>query len=215
MTFSFQNPEIATVPIQNTHDLFPVNQIYCVGRNYAAHAEEMDTDTKKPPFFFTKPKWTIANGDVSYPENTKDLQHEVELVIAIGEKSSVFGIAVGVDLTRRDIQGKAKKDGKPWFSGKTFPDSSPVSEIFPVTDLIDYSDLEIRLKVNGDLKQTGYCKDMIWYPTEILFAMEAEIPLQPGDLIFTGTPEGVGTIIKGDQVRASIPGIVALSFTII
>ena len=131
MGFPFQPVERVLLPIHGSDGLFPVNQVYCVGRNYAAHAREMGVDDRKPPFFFTKPSYSITTGDVKYPPNTEDLQHEVELVLAVGEDMSIFGFAVGVDLTRRDLQGQAKKDGKPWFRGKSFVGSAPISRIIP------------------------------------------------------------------------------------
>ncbi|MCS5640078.1 MAG: fumarylacetoacetate hydrolase family protein [Candidatus Marinimicrobia bacterium] len=215
MTFPFHTPEPVTLSIRGSEDIFPVNHIYCVGRNYAAHAKEMEADDRQPPFFFSKSDWAVTSGDVDYPADTNDLQHEVELVIAVGEEMSVFGFGVGVDLTRRDIQGQAKKDSKPWFRGKSFPGSAPVSKIIPLEKRSDYSDLNLVLSVNGELKQSGSCRDMIWSPPEILCELAADVPLQAGDLIFTGTPEGVGPLAKGDQVIAAIPGEVELSFSIL
>lgn len=215
MDLPFQPTEKVLLPIHGSDALFPVNQVYCVGRNYAAHAREMGVDDRKPPFFFTKPSWTITTGDVKYPPNTEDLQHEVELVLAVGEDVSIFGFAVGVDLTRRDIQGRAKENGKPWFSGKSFVGSAPISEIIPIKGSEDLSDLELTLKVNGELRQSGSCSDMIWTPQEILCEMVADIPLSQGDLIFSGTPAGVGRIQSGDMIEATIPDRAALSFKII
>ena len=215
MDLPFQPTEKVLLPIHGSDALFPVNQVYCVGRNYAAHAREMGVDDRKPPFFFTKPSWTITTGDVKYPPNTEDLQHEVELVLAVGEDVSIFGFAVGVDLTRRDIQGRAKENGKPWFSGKSFVGSAPISEIIPIKGSEDLSDLELTLKVNGGLRQSGSCSDMIWTPQEILCEMVADIPLSQGDLIFSGTPAGVGRIQSGDMIEAIIPDRAALSFMII
>ena len=215
MGFPFQPIERVLLPIHGSDDLFPVNQVYCVGRNYPAHAREMGVDDRKPPFFFTKPSWTITTGDVKYPQNTEDLQHEVELVLAVGEDMSVFGFAVGVDLTTRDLQRQAKKDGKPWFSGKSFVSSAPISGIIPIAGLEELSGLELRLKVNGELRQYGSCAEMIWPPQELLCEMAADVPLKQGDLIFTGTPEGVSKINTGDIIEASILNKIDLSFTII
>ncbi len=215
MDFPFKPVERVILPIHGSDELFPVNQVYCVGRNYAAHAKEMGVDNKKPPFFFTKPSYTITTGDVKYPQNTEDLQHEVELVLAVGEDMSIFGFAVGVDLTRRDLQGQAKKDGKPWFRGKSFVSSAPISEIIPIAVSEDLSTLELRLKVNGELRQSGSCADMIWSPQELLCEMAMDVPLKQGDLIFTGTPEGVNKLKTGDIIEASIVNKIDLSFTII
>ena len=214
MDFPFQPTKRVLLPIHGSDQLFPVNHVYCVGRNYAAHAREMGADDRKPPFFFTKPSWAITTSDVKYPKNTEDLQHEVELVIAIGEDMSMFGFAVGVDLTRRDVQGRAKENGRPWFSGKSFVGSAPISEIIPIKESEDLSDLQLTLKVNGELRQSGSCADMIWTPPEILCEMAGDIPLTQGDLIFTGTPEGVGRIQAGDLIEASIPDRAILSFRI-
>ena len=215
MGFPFQPVERVLLPIHGTDELFPVNQVYCVGRNYAAHAKEMGADDRKPPFFFTKPSYSIITGDVKYPPNTEDLQHEVELVLAVGEDMSIFGFAVGVDLTRRDLQGQAKKDGKPWFRGKSFVGSAPISRIIPIEGLEELSGLELRLMVNGELRQSGSCTDMIWSPQELLCEMAADVPLKQGDIIFSGTPEGVGKINTGDFIEASILNKIELSFKII
>ena len=215
MGFPFQPVDRVLLPIHGSDGLFPVNQVYCVGRNYAAHAREMGADDRKPPFFFTKPSYSITTGDVKYPPNTEDLQHEVELVLAVGEDMSIFGFAVGVDLTRRDLQGQAKKDGKPWFRGKSFVGSAPISRIIPIEGLEELSGLELRLMVNGELRQSGSCADMIWLPEELLCEMAADVPLRQGDIIFTGTPEGVGKINTGDFIEASILNKIELSFKII
>ena len=213
--FSFKTIEQVRLSIQGSDEKFPVNHVYCVGRNYSAHAKEMGADERKPPFFFTKPNWTITTDDVKYPKYTNDLQHEVELVIAVGEDMSIFGFAVGVDLTRRDVQGKAKESGKPWFSGKSFVGSAPISDVIPIKDSDRLSDLELKLKVNGELRQSASCSEMIWSPKEILCEMAADIPLGQGDLIFTGTPAGVGRIQSGDMIEATITDRAELSFKII
>ena len=215
MGFPFQPEERVLLPIHGIDALFPVNQVYCVGRNYAAHAREMGMDDRKPPFFFTKPSYSITTGDVKYPPNTQNLQHEVELVLAVGQDMSIFGFAVGVDLTRRDLQGQAKKDGKPWFRGKSFVGSAPISKIIPIEGFEELSGLELRLMVNGELRQSGSCADMIWLPQELLCEMAADVPLKQGDLIFTGTTEGVSKINTGDIVEASILNKIDLNFTII
>ena len=215
MDLPFQPTEKVLLPIHGSDALFPVNQVYCVGRNYAAHAREMGVDDRKPPFFFTKPSWTITTGDVKYPPNTEDLQHEVELVLAVGEDMSMFGFAVGVDLTRRDVQSRAKESGRPWFSGKSFVGSAPISHIIPIKESEDLSNLQLTIKVNGELRQSGSCSDMIWSPKEILCEMAADIPLSQGDLIFTGTPAGVGRIQSGDMIEATITDRAELTFKII
>tara|TARA_Y100001970_G_scaffold5445_1_gene6170 strand:+ start:623 stop:1273 length:651 start_codon:yes stop_codon:yes gene_type:complete len=213
--FPFKPTEQVVLNIKGSDEKYPVNNVYCVGRNYAAHAREMGADERKPPFIFTKPNWTLTTSDVKYPSGTNDLQHEVELVIAIGEDLSIFGFAVGVDLTRRDIQGLAKEQGKPWFSGKNFIGSAPISDIIPINKSEYLYNLQLTLKVNGELKQSGNCSEMIWSPKEILCEMAADIPLSQGDLIFTGTPSGVGIIHPGDKIEASIPNKTEISFKII
>ena len=215
MKFPFSHPEIISLPIAGQNTKFPVNNIYCVGRNYALHAKEMGEDTRQPPFFFSKPNWTLTTEDVHYPKDTENLQHEVELVLAIGENDTVFGIAAGVDLTRRDLQTRAKKAGRPWFAGKNFVGSSPVSTIVPVNHPLDFSKIELRLHVNGELRQNATCDQMIWSPSEILSQISYDIPIEPGDLIYTGTPEGVGPVNIGDEIVASIEKKVKLSFSII
>ena len=217
MSFPFLTPDTVTLPIRGSEDIFPVNHIYCVGRNYREHAREMGADEKKPPFFFSKPNWAISPSgeNVAYPPNTNDLQHEVELVLAVGPEQEIYGFAVGVDLTRRDLQAQAKKDGKPWFQGKCFPGAAPVSEIVPIGDGTDLSDLRLELSVNGELRQTGFCGDMIWSPVEIVGQLKSEISLKAGDLIFSGTPSGVGTLKRCDSIVSSIPGMVEFAFSIV
>ena len=215
MKFSFNDPEIISIPVAGQRSEFPINHIYCVGRNYTEHAREMGVDERQPPFFFSKPNWTVTSNNVPYPLKTKNLQHEVELVLAIGENANIFGIAVGVDLTRRDLQAEAKNAGRPWFVGKNFVGSSPISEIIPIDDLIDFSKIELKLKVNGELRQNAYCSNMIWSPLEILSQIAIDVPLKSGDLIFTGTPKGVGPLNIDDKIDASIEGKVKLSFSIV
>ena len=211
----FKKKETTNLFIKGSKNTLAVNHVFCVGRNYSAHAREMGADDRNSPFFFSKPDWAITTSDVKYPLGTNNLQYEVELVIVVGEELSIFGFGVGVDLTRRDLQLEAKKQGKPWLRSKSFLGSAPISQIIISDKDFNYTDMDLELSVNGDVKQSGHCKDMIWSPSEILCEMAAEIPLQPGDLVFTGTPAGVGTIVKGDKVTASIPGIVVLSFSII
>ena len=203
------------LPIIGSKNAFPVHNLYFVGRNYAEHSLEMGEDEKVPPFFFSKPTWTIAKESIPYPKDTHKLQHEVELVIAVGEHSKIYGFGVGVDLTRRDLQKDAKKNGKPWFRGKTFQGSSVISDLIHFDKEIDFSDLKLELAVNDQLKQSGNCIDMIWNPNEILCELSRDFDLEAGDLIFTGTPNGVGDLKKGDLITASIPGFIDHSFSII
>ena len=213
---SFSNSFTAVyLPISKSEEQFQVNHVYCVGRNYTEHAIEMGEDERQPPFFFSKPNWAVTSNDVPYPLKTKNLQHEVELVLALGENANIFGISVGVDLTRRDLQAEAKNAGRPWFVGKSFVGSAPTSEIVPIDGLIDFSKIELKLEVNGEVRQHAFCSNMIWSPSEILSKVAEDVPLQSGDLIFTGTPKGVAPLSIGDKVVASIEGKVKNSFTIV
>jgi fumarylpyruvate hydrolase len=203
------------LPIKDSNKTFPLGSIYCVGRNYAAHSLEMGEDDRFPPFFFSKPQWTISNTDVKYPLDTVDLQYEVELVLAMGADSVISGFCVGVDLTRRDLQKKAKNEGKPWFRGKSFLGSSVVSKIVLFKEKINFKDIKLKLFVNSQLKQDGLCSDMIWSPNEIMCELSRDKKLDSGDLIFTGTPSGVGKVEKGDEIMISIPGFVEHTFFVI
>ena len=210
--------------ILGVSEAFPVHRIYCVGRNYAAHRREMGGDDREPPFFFTKPADAIVSGGsaIAYPAATDNLHHEVELVVAIGvggrdipvdrALSHLFGYAVGVDLTRRDLQNAAKQKGHPWDSGKAFDQSAPLGPITPCTNQ-SWSGA-IRLTVNGVERQSATLGDMIWNVAEVISECSRLWRLLPGDLIYTGTPEGVGPLVRGDEVRAGIDGLEDLIFTI-
>ena len=203
---------------------FPVRRIFCVGRNYAAHRAEMGGDDREPPFFFTKPADALvpSGSAIAYARATSDLHHEVELVIAIGTGGAdipgaealahVFGYAVGVDLTRRDLQAAAKGKGQPWDSAKGFDQSAPLGAIVERRG----SDLQgaIRLDVNDATRQASQISNMIWSVPEIIAECSRLWCLAPGDLIFTGTPEGVGPLVPGDRVRAAIDGLPELTFTL-
>ena len=204
-----------TVPVQESDRPFPVRRILCVGRNYAAHRREMGGDDRDPPFFFSKPADAVVlpGADVPYPTATSDLHHEIELVVAIGEGGSIFGFAVGVDLTRRDLQNGFKAKGQPWDAAKGFDASAPISAIVPTTGVIPQG--RIVLRVNGETRQEGEVADMIWSVEEILVEAGRLWKLEAGDLIFTGTPEGVGPLARGDRVEGSVEGVGALSFRII
>ena len=204
-----------TVPVQGLDRPFPVRRILCVGRNYAAHAREMGADERDPPFFFSKPADAVVlpGADVPYPSATSDLHHEIELVVALGEGGSIFGFAVGVDLTRRDLQNGFKARGQPWDAAKGFDDSAPISAIVPATGVIPQG--RIALTVNGETRQAGEVADMIWSVEEILVEAGKLWKLEAGDLIFTGTPEGVGPIVRGDRVEGSVEGVGSLSFRIV
>ena len=211
----FSLEKATLLPILGTDAFFPVNNIYCVGRNYSSHAREMGVNYESKPFFFSKPNWTISKGELKYPKKTKDLQYEVELVLAIGKNHSIAGIAVGIDFTRRDIQSIAKKNGKPWFEGKSFLGSSSVSDIVIMDGNIDLSKLQLKLEVNGEIKQVANCRDMLLKPSEIIYKLAEDVPLKRGDLIFTGTPSGVGEVAISDKIFASIDKIVELSVVVV
>ena len=217
--FVFAPPAPVCVPVTNGQ-LFPVRRIFCVGRNYAAHAREMGGDpTREPPFFFTKPADAVViNGqDTPYPSQTSNLHHEVELVVAIGtgghdipaEKAlaHVFGYAVGLDLTRRDLQDEAKAARRPWDMSKGFDASAPISAIKPASECGHPASGRIQLLVNGTPRQSGDLADQIWAVPDIISALSQLVTLAAGDLIFTGTPEGVGALQKGDKLVAEIENI--------
>ncbi len=204
-----------TVPVQGSDRPFPVRRILCVGRNYAAHRREMGGDDRDPPFFFSKPADAVVlpGIDVPYPTATSDLHHEIELVVAIGDGGAIFGFAVGVDLTRRDLQNGFKAKGQPWDAAKGFDASAPISAIVPTTGIIPQG--RIALSVNGQTKQEGEVADMIWSVEEILVEAGKLWKLEAGDLIFTGTPEGVGPLVRGDLVEGSVDAVGALSFRVV
>jgi fumarylpyruvate hydrolase len=222
MTFAFPPPAQAAVDIVGHSERFPVHRIYCVGRNYAAHAREMGKDpAREPPFFFAKPAdAVVANGSLlAFPSRTTDLHHEIELVVAIGKGGvnidptrgleHVFGYAVGLDLTRRDLQAEAKDKGRPWDTAKGFDRSAPLTAITPRGDArLDNG--KIWLKVNGALRQQGMLADMIWSVPEIIAELSTLFELAPGDLIFTGTPAGVGAIQAGDRLEGGVDGLETL-----
>ena len=204
-------------PVFNQELGFPVNNIYCVGRNYREHSIEMGSNPdREPPFFFQKNSEVLLlpGQNLNYPEDTKDLHYEVELVVAISKDcfkinkndvhDVIFGYAVGVDLTKRDIQKKAKLSGKPWLSGKVFSKSAAISEILMNDEFLELDKFEISLDVNTKTKQRSSCNDMIWSVEEIIFLLSQSIPIRSGDLIYTGTPSGVGNLEKGDVVRANL-----------
>lgn len=224
MTFAFPPPAQAAVAIVGRSERFPVHRIYCVGRNYAAHAREMGKDPERePPFFFAKPAdAVVANGAVlAYPTRTADLHHEIELVVALGKGGSnietaqalqhVFGYAVGLDLTRRDLQSEAKDKGRPWDTGKGFDRSAPISAITPRAGLANG---RIWLQVNGALRQQGMLADMIWSVPEIIAELSTLFELAPGDLIFTGTPAGVAALQPGDRLEGGVDGLETLTISI-
>jgi len=210
--------------VAGTDALFPVRRIWCVGRNYGAHAREMGHDDREPPFFFSKqPDMVVpGGGTIGYPTLTENLHHEAELVVALkdgGENvpvdsaaSLIFGYAAGIDMTRRDLQKQMQAKGKPWEIGKSFEQSAPVGAITPSSALMTAG--AIRLTVNGETRQDGDLSDMIWNVAEIIARLSAQVALAAGDIIFTGTPEGVGAVVRGDRLRVEIDGLTPLDVTI-
>ena len=214
-----------TAAVQGSEPAWPIRRVLCVGRNYAEHAREMGGDpSREPPFFFTKPADAVvpAAGRVAYPPLTHDLQHEVELVVAIGREvvdasaeeaaTAIFGYAVGVDLTRRDLQNEAKELRRPWDGGKAFDESAPISPIVPLARPL--SSGRIWLSVNGDVRQDADLADLIWSVPEVIAVASRSIRLLPGDLIFTGTPAGVAPLVPGDQVAGGVDGVGEFSFEV-
>lgn len=231
MALLFEIP-VPSVAIKNRSERFPVSRIYCVGRNYAAHAREMGSNPEREsPFFFGKPANAVAeNGIVMpYPSRTSDLHHEVELVVALagpalankGEnlslaeaQAAVFGYAVGIDFTRRDLQAEAKDKARPWDTAKGFDNSAPMSALTPVAEAGDIGSAEITLKVNGVQRQHGAISDLIWSIPELIAELSTFYRLQPGDLIFTGTPAGVAAVVAGDTLVGEISNLETLSISI-
>lgn len=204
---------------------FPIRRVWCVGRNYLAHVRELGNDEREPPFFFSKQPDMVVEGDVAYPSLTKDFHYEGELVIALKSGgadisetealSHVFGYCVGIDFTRRDLQNAAKTKGKPWETGKSFDQSAPCGPIIEAAKAGDLSKAAIRLSVNGAVKQDSSVGHMIWSLPEIIAKLSREVTLAAGDLIFTGTPDGVGAVVKGDRLELSVSGLEPLKLTII
>lgn len=227
MTGLFALPASPQVPIEGRAERFPVGRIFCVGRNYAAHAREMGKDPDRdPPFFFTKFADTIVCGDstIPYPPETQNYHFEAELVIAIGREGAavpvedalglVYGYAVGLDMTRRDLQLEAREKGRPWDTGKNFAWSAPIAAIRPVEDGGHVTTGEIRLTVNGEVKQDADIADLIWDCQETIAYLSRFERLLPGDLIYTGTPAGVGAVQTGDVIDVTIAGLTPLRVTI-
>jgi fumarylpyruvate hydrolase len=223
--YAFSPPPTPAIPVLGEDVLYPVRRVLCVGRNYAAHRREMGGDDRDPPFFFAKPADALipAGADIPYPSQTRDLHHEMELVVALGGGGAdvpvgqalalVFGYAVGVDLTRRDLQGALKAKGQPWEAGKAFDASAPISAVRRWSG--PAPDGRIRLSVNGQTRQDASVADMIWNVAEIIAEASKLWRLAPGDLIFTGTPEGVGPLVRGDAVEGEVEGVGTLAFRIV
>lgn len=220
-------PKVVTLPVADSDDLFPIRRVYCVGRNYLEHIREMkEGDERDPPFFFQKPTDAVVSegAEIPYPPQTDDLQFEVELVVAIGQSATnvpaeraldvVYGYAVGVDLTRRDRQRESFAKGLPWEVGKSFDSSAPCGPIHPVSAVGHRLAGAISIGVNGVERQRGDLEQMIWTTPEIIANLSASYRLEPGDLIMTGTPAGVGPVLPGDRLVARVEGLEPFSFSI-
>ena len=232
MDFVVPAPPAVALPVKGAgSSAFPVHRIYCVGRNYVEHAVEMGFTGREPPFFFLKPAdaaVAVAEGETGrmrYPTLTRSLHHEVELVVAIGKAgrniaaadamAHVWGYAVGLDMTRRDLQGEMKKQGRPWCIGKAFDESAPIGAIVAAADCRLGGDTTIELRVNGKVRQTSRIDKLIWSVPEIIEHLSAAWTLLPGDLVFTGTPEGVAAVEAGDLLEARIDGVGTLAVRIV
>ena len=227
MEYVFPPAPQVVLPVLGSDAVFPVRRVYCVGQNYSDHVVEMGGDARQPPFFFSKPADALVpgGGDVAYPPMTSKLQHEVELVVALGQGGAnispeqaldcVFGYAVGFDLTRRDLQMQAKEKGQPWDMGKGLDQGGPISVILPVSPGRHPEKGAIWLKVNGALKQNGDLSQMTWKVAEVIANLSCYICLAPGDLIFTGTPAGVSTIVRGDVLEGAIEGVGKLRISLV
>jgi fumarylpyruvate hydrolase len=221
-------PKVNSIPVEGDIRRFAVNRIFCVGRNYADHAREMGHDPdREPPFFFMKPATAIVTDgqDMAYPSLSKDVHHEIEMVVAIGKGGSnispeqalkhVWGYGVGLDMTRRDLQGEAKKMGRPWDTGKAFDQSAPCSALMPVSQCGHPSNGAVRLFVNDELRQEGDLNQLIWNVPDTIAYLSTLFALEPGDLIFSGTPAGVAAVKKGDVLKGHVDGLPDLIVRII
>lgn len=219
-------PERAVLPVEGEAGLFPVNRVFCIGRNYAAHAVEMGHDPdKEPPFFFLKsPGNLTVDGTFPYPAKSSDVHHEIELIAALAKGgtnipvaealSHVFGYGVGLDMTRRDLQGEAKKLGRPWEVGKAFEKSAPCGPLVPAARIGHPTQGAVTLDVNGERRQTGDLNQLLWKVPEMIAILSAYFDLQPGDIIMTGTPSGVGPVERGDVLVGRIEGVGEITVTV-
>ena len=222
MSHLFDLP-VPAVPIAGSDKTFPVRRIYCVGRNYVEHAQEMGFTGREPPFFFAKPADAIVNvapGEtvtIPYPPGTSNVHHEIELVVAIGKRgahiaeddaaSYIFGYAVGIDMTRRDLQMELRKAGRPWELGKGYDQSAPIGPIHPAAQAGDVNDARIWIAVNDETRQDSTTAKLIWNVPETIAYLSRYFELHPGDLIYTGTPAGVGAVVAGDVMHGGVDGL--------
>ena len=227
MSYVFPPPAAVSVPVVGRTERFPVHRIYCVGRNYEEHAKEMGFTGREPPFFFMKPADAIVVADagqtatIPYPSLTSNLHHEIELVVAIGRggrnikaadaASHIYGYAVGLDMTRRDLQSDMKKQGRPWCIGKAYDHSAPIGPITPAADAGDIASAAIWIQVNGSDRQRSNVSKLIWTIAETIEHLSAAWELRPGDLIYTGTPEGVAAVVAGDTMTGHVDGLTGIT----
>ncbi len=227
MSYVFTPPPVVSVPVLGRTERFPVHRIYCVGRNYEEHAKEMGFTGREPPFFFLKPADAIVVADagqtahIPYPTLTANLHHEIELVVAIGTGGQniqaadafkhIFGYAVGLDMTRRDLQSEMKKQGRPWCIGKGYDQSAPIGPITPADQAGDIERAALWLQVNGSDRQRSNVSKLIWNIAETIEHLSQAWELRPGDLIYTGTPEGVAAVARGDTMTGGIDGLTGIT----
>ncbi len=230
MSFVFPPAQPVSVPVLGSEARFPVHRIYCVGRNYEEHAKEMGFTGREPPFFFLKPTDALVvvkpgeTAALPYPSLTANLHHEIELVVAIGTGGKnikaadahqhIFGYAVGLDMTRRDLQNEMKKQGRPWCIGKAFDHSAPIGPITPAAQAGDVTAAESALQVNGQDRQRSQVSKLIWNIAETIEHLSAAWELQPGDLIYTGTPEGVAAVVAGDTLHGTVSGLTPITLQV-
>lgn len=232
MVYVITPPPTPAIAVAGKGDTFPVNRVYCVGRNYADHAREMGHDPdREPPFFFAKApenllpaSETDGGGDFPYPTQSSDVHHEIELVVALGQGGAdiaeenaldcIWGYGVGIDMTRRDLQGEAKKMGRPWDVGKAFDHAAPIGRLHPADETGHLTNGRVWLEVNGELRQEGDLNQLIWNIPETISYLSGLFTLRPGDLIYTGTPAGVGPVQRGDVLVGGVNGLSGVKITV-
>lgn len=225
--FVFPPAPVAAIPVQDSEQIYAVSRIFCVGRNYAAHAREMGMDARETPFYFCKnPQHLMLSGQaMSYPPGTADLHHEIELVIALGREAHqietgqawdcIWAYACGLDMTRRDLQAEAKSKGRPWSFAKDFEQAAVIGPLVPASKVGRLKEGRVQLCVNGQLRQDGNLNELIWSLPEIVANLSCFYHLKPGDLIYTGTPAGVGAVAAGDRLQGEIEGVGGISLEIV
>jgi fumarylpyruvate hydrolase len=231
MNYTFEPHPLVAIPVVGESALFPVHRLYCVGRNYEEHAKEMGYTGREAPFFFLKPTDSLvyvapgSTAEMPYPSLTQNFHHEIELVVAIGKggrdisaqdaQAHIFGYAVGLDMTRRDLQNDMKKQGRPWDIGKAFDHSAPMGPIVPKAQVKDLENAEIFLQVNHTDRQRSHINKLIWNIAETIEHLSKAWELKAGDLIFTGTPEGVNAVVKGDHLHGAVSGVGSIDVKVI